>query len=99
MMISNQWLQLSISFGAGMVIGWLYFTGLWHTVRRLLQNSTPGSAAIAIILFTYLIRLALALVLFYWLALSGIWSLVSGIAGFTLMAGGIALLRLPEKSK
>lgn len=73
-------IQLLFSFLVGVLIGALYFSGLWYTVRQLPTSRRPALLLIG----SYVLRLALFLGAVYLLAGSH-WSyLLSALAGVLL---------------
>jgi F1F0 ATPase subunit 2 len=81
------WIAAALLAGAG--IGWLYFHGLWWTVRALSQRPHPA-ARVAISL---LLRVALAAAGFVLLARAGGWpALVAALLGF--LAARTVIVRL-----
>ncbi len=83
--MSDNWLQAGIALGIGLGLGWFYFGALWTTVKRMVKKASVPYAAATLTLST-LVRLALALAVFYWLASLSIASLIMGVIGFTLVA-------------
>jgi len=77
----NQAVLLSLAFGAGLVLGLVYFGGLWLTVRHLPRARRPGLLSVA----SLVVRLGLTLVAFY-LVMGGRWErLLVALAGFLVM--------------
>lgn len=70
--------------GAGFIIGAGYFMLLYHAVR-LHQSAAPLAGVVGI----HLLRAALAIAAFWWLAQLGAWPLLAGLLGF-LVARGLA---------
>lgn len=96
-MMSNIWLQAGLAFGAGALIGWFYFTGLWVTLRRSLTGASR-TRALLLLALSYLARLALALAAFFWLATIGIHALLAGVAGLTTVAIVSAVQHMPREA-
>jgi F1F0 ATPase subunit 2 len=84
-MMSNVLLQGGLALAIGMGVAWLYFGALWITLQRLVEN-VSAKRTVALLVLSYIGRLGLALVAFYWLAMWGIGFLVVGVTGFTLVA-------------
>jgi F1F0 ATPase subunit 2 len=83
---------LLLSAGAGAVIGMLYFTGLWLTVRRLKDARNPALLTFG----SFVGRTATAIFLFYLIVREGHWGLgVAALAGFVLSR--IFVMRLLKK--
>jgi len=95
-MVNEQWLHAGIGLVAGTGLGWLYFSALWMVVRRL-QAGTSATYAAAALALSGIVRLIVALGLFYWLATVSVTSLIAGIAAFTLIAFAAAAERLRSK--
>jgi F1F0 ATPase subunit 2 len=77
----SELLPLLASFIAGVLLGLLFFWGLWTSLRRLDRAPHPARR----LLGSYLLRFALLLVAFYFLVRYGGWQhLVSAVLGFTL---------------
>jgi F1F0 ATPase subunit 2 len=74
-------LQIFISLVAGAAAGMVYFGGLWWTVRRLPDAGHPT----ILMLFSFLIRISIALGVFY-LAGDGQWPrILSALIGLLLV--------------
>lgn len=77
----NQAVLLALAFGGGLVVGLLYFGGLWFTVSYLPRARRPELVSLG----SLVLRLALTLVAFY-LIMGGRWErLLVALAGFVLM--------------
>jgi F1F0 ATPase subunit 2 len=72
--------HLFLSFLAGILLGSLYFGGLWYTVRRLPTASRPAM----LIIGSFLLRLAPFLAAIYLLAAAHWSNLLSAMAGVLL---------------
>ncbi len=73
--------ELLIPLVAGGLIGFLYFSGLWQTVRRLPDAPRPWR----LLAVSYLQRLVLALGGFY-LLMDGAWErLAAAVTGFIII--------------
>ncbi len=73
-------LALSLAFGA--ILGFIYFYGLWVTLKRL-----PGSSQPALLSLGSFLGRSIVCVLGFYLILafgSGIYALISGIVGFLI---------------
>ena len=69
-----------LSFAAGIGLGLLYFGGLWLTILRLTASQNPWHLMVG----SWLLRLSIALVGFYFL-LDRHWTyLLFGLAGFAI---------------
>jgi F1F0 ATPase subunit 2 len=88
-------LLAAAGLGAGLVIGAGYFMLLYHAVR-LHQSATPLARVVGI----HILRAALAIAAFWWLAQLGAWPLLTGLLGF-LVARGLArrLAEAPEHGR
>ncbi|GAB2784284.1 ATP synthase subunit I [Rhabdobacter roseus] len=70
-----------ISLAGGLVLGGLYFGGLWLTVKKALTARYPALW----LLPSYVLRIGMALAGFYWLS-AGAWPrLLVCVAGFLLV--------------
>ena len=67
-----------LSLCGGIVLGLLYFAGLWLTVRRMHAAKHPWR----FFAVSYVLRLALAVSCFYFLILSGWQHAVAALIGF-----------------
>ncbi|MBI1358420.1 MAG: ATP synthase subunit I [Acidobacteria bacterium] len=83
-------LALAAPFAAGLLLGAVFFGGLWWTVRKALSASRPALWFLA----SLLLRTGLVLGGFYWLAGGGWPRLAAALAGF--VAARILALRLTE---
>jgi F1F0 ATPase subunit 2 len=73
--------ELIVSFIFGTGIGWIYFTGLWETVRRIPDDPKPFRR----IALSYILRMGVALTGFY-LVMDGQWErLAAAMLGFVAM--------------
>ena len=73
-----QTLRYLLTFMLGTVLGTVYFAGLWCTVRRLPDARAP----LISLLWSYLLRVSLAIAGFG-LAMQGGWDqLIAALAGF-----------------
>lgn len=81
MNIGIDWPELAGASALGAAVGLFYFCGLWWTVRRLPGRKRPG----AFLLLSLLVRVAVALPLFY-LIMDGRWErLLAGVLGFMVV--------------
>jgi F1F0 ATPase subunit 2 len=72
--------RLVISFVTGIVLGAIYFGGLWQTVRRLPDSGRPFAS----LFWSFLVRVSLVLAGFY-LVMGGQWILlVAALFGFMI---------------
>ncbi len=72
---------LALALCCGLVLGMIYFGGLWFTVRKIPVSSSPQ-----LLLFgSLLLRLGLCLGSFYLLLLQGRQLLVTAMIGFLLV--------------
>ena len=75
-------LMLAGSFAAGLVIGFLYFYGLWLTIQRLPSSKRPAILALG----SFFGRTAAAVVVMYFLVRGGYWQNgVAYVAGVIVM--------------
>ncbi len=80
----TNFVAVTLAFGGGLGLGYLYFAGLWLTVRRLPGARRPHLLALA----SFLLRLGLAFGGFF--VIGGGWTrLVAGLLGFVLMRSGL----------
>jgi len=71
-----------MAFGAGCLLGFLYFMGLWRTVQKLTSAKSPARVVIG----SFVLRTAMVLAGFYFLMGAGHWErLVAALTGFVLM--------------
>ena len=70
--------EMLLSLAAGVLLGVLYFGGLWLTLRHVQGSERPG-----LLLFTsFAVRAALLLAAFLALVRYGPWALIMALAGF-----------------
>lgn len=85
------YLQLGFAGIAGMVLGLIYFGGLWVTVKRLSVAARPAILTLS----SYLVRLGVTLFGFYFLA-EGSWQrLLAMFCGFMVMRVILVRLLMP----
>ncbi len=66
-------------FAAGLGLGFIFFVGLWYTVRRVATSKRPGLVLTA----SALVRIGVTVVGFYFLAVTAGWrGVVAGLVGF-----------------
>lgn len=81
-------LTLLLALGEGFLLGCLFFSGLWFTVRLLPGSSRP----VLLMLGSSLVRVLLTLPLLFWIA-AGDWQrLAAAVLGF-LLARTLLVLR------
>lgn len=72
-----------IPFIVGALIGWVYFSGLWHTVRKIPEAKNPYR----LMILSFLARMVFALGGFYLLA-DGQWQRMTAVLlGFFIIRG------------
>jgi len=81
MIASLDWGWIVLSLGVGLLLGFLYYGGLWLTVLRLRSADRPG----LLLLSSFLVRIALLIPLLLWLADSRFDRLVAALLGFLIM--------------
>jgi len=92
--MTSAWQQILFPLFAGVLIGLLYFTGLWQTVQRLSDSPQPYR----LLAVSYIGRLALATGGFYLIMIGGWVQLTAAIAGF-LMARTVLMRKLGKISR
>lgn len=81
-MIANlDWGWILLSLGVGLLLGFLYYGGLWLTVQRLRKAERPG----LLLLSSFLVRIALLLPLLLWLSDGRFERLAAAFLGFLVM--------------
>jgi F1F0 ATPase subunit 2 len=86
--------MLILSLIAGATLGTIFFMGLWWTVRKGLNANNPAIW----FLLSFLLRMLLAIVCFYWIAQLGEWqNLAIALLGF--VASRMILTRYFSKNK
>ncbi len=74
-------LPLILSLGAGLILGVIYFGGLWHTVQKLPEMQKPAST----MFWSFAVRAGIAITGFYFV-MGGQWErLVAALLGFILV--------------
>ena len=75
-------MSLFLSLGAGAILGFFYFFGLWVSLKQLSQKKNPG----LLMLFSLIGRLALVLFGFYFIMhFTGWQGLLAALLGLTLV--------------
>ena len=78
----NAMLILILMFAVGLALGAFYFIGLWRTVKRLSHTESRAR----LLLVSYVLRLAVVLMAFYFLLRDGHWErLAVALLGFVVM--------------
>ncbi len=73
-------LNMILSFIGGMLLGTLFFGGLWFTVRKLTSSKMPA----LLVLSSFLFRVSIALLGFYFIGLGDWRKLVACMIGFII---------------
>ncbi len=74
-------LLLILSLGAGVILGMIYFGGLWYTVRKLPGTQKPAST----MFWSFALRTGIVMTGFYFV-MGGHWErLVAALLGFILV--------------
>jgi len=75
-------LSLFLMFAVGMILGGLYFSGLWFTVQRIQLEKHPAVWIIA----SMVLRMVLLLIAFYFVLSYGSWvHLLAVLGGFIVL--------------
>jgi len=78
----NVMLILILMFAVGLALGAFYFISLWQTVKRLSHTDSRAQ----LLLISYVLRLAVVLMAFYFLLRDGHWErLAVALIGFVVM--------------
>ena len=85
--------ELLLWAAAGAVLGLLYFSGLWYTVRRLGRARNPA----LLVLGSYVGRLAVCLPCFFLAARGGQWGRLLVFTAAFLVVRLVLILRLGPK--
>lgn len=73
--------MLTLALLAGVALGIFFFAGLWWTVRKGLIAKSPA----ALFLLSFLLRMGIALSVFYWIAQIGEWQHIAiALVGFII---------------
>ncbi len=76
----HEYLDLTWALGAGVLLGALFFGGLWWTVRRGLSSTRP----VLWFLGSMLTRTSLTVIGFYWVGGNNLSRLLACLAGFAI---------------
>jgi F1F0 ATPase subunit 2 len=76
----HETLTLALAFGAGILLGAVFFGGLWWTVRTVMSSDRPAAWALG----SLVLRTAIALVGFYLVSRGDRWRLLACLAGFVV---------------
>lgn len=75
----DQWVvQLILGYVVGAVLGSVYFGGLWASVQWLARASHP----VASMTLGLVVRLGVAILVFYWLLTWSVVAMMAALAGF-----------------
>lgn len=78
----HDFLALSLTFVGGIMLGALYFSGLWFTLRRIRQEKHPA----AWVILSMVVRMVLLLGAFFLMLRYGGWVyLLTALAGFIVL--------------
>lgn len=81
-MISLSSYDIGLALLAGIVLGMVFFGGLWLTVQQLHSNKHPALLIVA----SVVLRFCIVLMCFYWLISSIHWpALLIALAGFLMV--------------
>jgi len=76
----SEYIYMVLAFKAGLILGIIFFAGLWFTVNKAISSKMP-----AVWFFTSLIlRVGIVLAGFYFISTGGWQRLVISLAGFIL---------------
>jgi F1F0 ATPase subunit 2 len=89
-----EWVKISILLMTGFTLGVLHFGGLWFTVQKINSSKYPALWMIS----SFLFRIGLLLITFYWLVMMSGWYLAVAFIGF-LMARTILIKRIKPAEK
>jgi F1F0 ATPase subunit 2 len=84
--------RLILNFFSGLLLGIVFFGGLWMTVNKTIKTNKPAM----LFLISFVLRMGLALFVFYLISLGGWQSLFICVIGF--ISARFAILRFTEKS-
>jgi F1F0 ATPase subunit 2 len=76
----NETVNIILAFLAGLVLGTLFFGGLWFTVKRAVASTNPS----IVILVSFVLRMAIVLVGFYLVGSGNLQRFVIALAGFII---------------
>lgn len=76
----NTLLTISISFLAGILLGILYFLGIWYSVIK----TTSQKKSVVYLIFSFLVRVFALQICFYFIVQGGVILLISALVGFIL---------------
>jgi len=86
---------LIVACGAGCLLGFLYFMGLWQMVQKLTSAKSPAR----VVLGSLVLRMALVLSGFYLVMGSGHWErLLAAMLGFVLMRKILTYRMKPQQA-
>lgn len=74
----NDTLKMVMIFIAGLALGTIFFGGLWLTVRKAVASSKPA----LLIMGSFVVRIALVLIGFYFIGTGNWQRLLMALAGF-----------------
>ena len=74
----NEWVAMIIVFAVGLVLGVLFFLGLWYTVQKVTMSKTPALW----ILGSFVFRIGIVLLGFYYIGADNWQRLLACLAGF-----------------
>lgn len=90
--MTNLVYPILLGFTIGLIIGTVFYGGLWLTVKKGLSAKNPALLFVG----SFVLRTALVLIGFYYLSLSGIWqSLLAALVGFILIR--FAIMRITRR--
>jgi F1F0 ATPase subunit 2 len=76
----NEIIYIIIVFICGIILGIIFFGGLWLTIKKSVTSKTPGLLFFA----SFLIRTGIALLGFYFLAANNWKNMVACLVGFII---------------
>ena len=76
-----EWIELTVSFFSGALLGLLYFRGLWWTVARFRKSANP----LVIYLLSLIIRTGLLIACLFLLLQLGPVQMLTGLVGFFIV--------------
>ncbi len=91
----NDIIYMILAFIIGLLLGTIFFGGLWYTVKKLVTSKTPALLFLA----SFILRVSITLIGFYYIS-SGSWQgLLISVAGFITARYSVIYFTKSNKEK
>lgn len=90
----KEWIEMVLVFMAGLALGTLFFLGLWYTVQKATTSKTPALW----VLGSFLFRVGIVMLGFYYFGVGNWQKLLVCLAGFIVARFIVTHFTKPKES-